>query len=185
MKVFLLCGSIAKKSHTNALLNYIKELFIAEKSEVLFWDLKAMPLPIAIPEYHRDPTLHPDKIVRQFVDEIENVDIIILGSPLYHGSYSGVLKNALDNLRWDAFEGKWVGLVGNAGSIRANHVEFSHLRQVVNTLVGYTAQTQVGACKEDYEEVLEKYILINDEVKERCQRLVEELVTLIRPNNRS
>ena len=176
MKVLLLCGSIANKSHTNALLHYIENLFIIEKAEVLFWDLKTKPLPVALPEYHRDPTRHPDKEVREFVDKIEESQIIILGSPLYHGSYSGVLKNALDNLRWDAFTSKWVGLVGNAGSIRANHAEFSHLRQVVNTLVGYTAQTQIGACNKDYEETLEKYILINDEVKDRCSRLVKELL---------
>ena len=131
MKVLLLCGSIAQKSHTNALLHYIEDLFIIEETDVLFWDLKTKPLPIAQPEYHRDPTQNPDKIVKEFVAEVESSPLIVLGSPLYHGSYSGVLKNALDNLRWNAFEGKWVGLVGNAGSMRANHAEFSHLRQVM------------------------------------------------------
>lgn len=176
MNILLLCGSIAQKSHTNALLHHLEQLLQEKNQQTVFWDLKAQPLPIALPEYHKDPTQHPEEIVRQFVQSVENAEIIVLGTPLYHGSYSGVLKNALDSLRWDAFRGKWIGLIGNAGSLRANHVEFAHLRQVVNTLVGYTAQTQVGTCREDYEESPDKYVLQNEEIKERCQRLVDELV---------
>ncbi|WP_246348558.1 NAD(P)H-dependent oxidoreductase [Bartonella callosciuri] len=32
-------------------------------------------------------------------------------APFYQGSYSGVLKNALDNLAYDAFLSKLVGLI--------------------------------------------------------------------------
>jgi len=177
MKVFLICGSVAKKSHTNGLLRHIEGLFKAENFETEFWDLKTKPIPIVLPEYHKDPTQHPDEVVRNFVAEVESAEIIILGSPLHHGSYSGVLKNALDNLRGDAFRGKWIGLVGNAGSLRASHVEHVHLRQVVNTLVGYAAQTQVGTCGEDYEEFPDKYILVNDGIKKRCERLANELIS--------
>lgn len=138
-----------------------------------------MPLPIALPEYHGDPTLHPEKIVRDFVAEVEKADVIILGSPLYHGSFTGALKNALDNLRGDALHGKWAGLVGNAGGARASHVQFSHLRQVVNTLEGYTAQTQIGTCKTDYEDLAEKYVLRDQGMKERCERLVKELMKIL------
>lgn len=40
---------------------------------------------------------------------------IILGTPEYHGSFSGVLKNALDFMGFEEFEGKMIGLVGVAG----------------------------------------------------------------------
>ncbi len=176
MKTLLLCGSGAQKSHTLALLGYIEGLLQEKKCETVLWDLKAKPLPFVLPEYHKDPTQHPDAIVREFVALVESADVIVLGSPLYHGSYTGVLKNALDNLRGDAFRGKWAGLVGNAGSLRASHVQFSHLRQVVNTLVGYTTQTQVGTCREDYEELPDKFVLQNEEMQQRCGRLVHELM---------
>lgn len=37
---------------------------------------------------------------------------IVLGTPEYHGSFSGVLKNALDLMGFPEFEGKVVALVG-------------------------------------------------------------------------
>lgn len=178
MKALLLCGSVAKKSHTLGLLEYIQKLLQANSCETVLWDLKTTPLPFVLPEYHKDPTQHPDAVVRDFVAQVDSSHVIILGSPLYHGSYTGVLKNALDNLHGDAFRGKWVGLVGNAGSVRASHVQFSHLRQVVNTLVGYCAQTQIGTCAEDYSEVGGRYVLQDQDMKERCARLVKELTLL-------
>ncbi len=50
--------------------------------------------------------------LRQEVGEAQG---IILGTPEYYGTLSGVLKNALDLMGPDQFEGKVVGLVGVAG----------------------------------------------------------------------
>ena len=182
MTIFLLCGSIAQKSHTRQLLKYLEKVFQEKGSETIFWDLRENPLPIAIPEYHKDPLKHPEEIVRLFVTEVEKADGVILGSPLYHGSYSGVLKNALDNLRWDAFRHKWVGLVSNTGGMRSDAAAPNHLRQVVNTLVGYGLQTQIATNKDDYEESETEYILVSQAVKERCERLVDEMSTVLKKN---
>lgn len=179
MKILLLCGSVAQKSHTRALLKYIEELFVANGSEVVFWDLKERPLPHIVPEYHRDPSKHHDVVVREFVALVDEVDGVILGSPLYHGSYSGVLKNAIDNLRSDGFRRKLVGLCGNAGGIRADHVQLTHLRNVVKTLYGYCAQAQVGTHRGDYEETKSGFVLKDEEIKKRCQRLVSEMLEII------
>lgn len=81
--------------------------------------------------------------MRKFVKEVASLDALILGTPLYHGSYSGVLKNALDNLASDAFKDKIVGLTSNAGGMR-NTQACEHLRSVVRTLYGYPTQTQIG-----------------------------------------
>ena len=47
--------------------------------------------------------------------EIKESQGIILGTPEYHGSLSGALKNMLDLMSAEEFEGKIVGLVGVAG----------------------------------------------------------------------
>ncbi len=53
--------------------------------------------------------------VSRLRQEVSEAQAIILGTPEYYGSLSGVLKNALDLMGPDQFEGKVVGLVGVAG----------------------------------------------------------------------
>ncbi len=178
MRVLLICGSVAQKSHTRALVSHIEELLKQAGAKTEVWDLKTQPIPIVLPEYHQDPTKNPDVSVQKFVQSVENADAIVLGTPLYHGSYSGVLKNALDNLRGNAFKTKWVGLAGNTGSLRADMVAFSHLRHVVNTLVGYTIQTMVKTNEDDYEEVSGRYMVKSPTVLDRTVRFVQELTTV-------
>src|SRR3954453_8729251 len=45
-------------------------------------------------------------------EEVKQSDGVILGTPEYHGGLSGVIKNALDLMGFDEFEGKMIGLVG-------------------------------------------------------------------------
>lgn len=178
MKILLICGSIATKSHTNALLHFIQTLIKNKGVETSFWDLKKNPLPIALPEYHKHPWDNPSKTVKEFVRLVKNVDGFVLGSPLYHGSYSGVLKNALDNLHYDAFLNKAAALVSNSSSIRNCAHPCEHLRLVVRALYGYVLQSQIGTANSDYEEAKEGYLLQEPEIKERCERMVDELVKM-------
>lgn len=46
---------------------------------------------------------------------VKSADGIVLSTPEYHGSFSGVLKNALDLMGFEEFEGKMIGLVGVSG----------------------------------------------------------------------
>ena len=47
--------------------------------------------------------------------EVQESDGVILGTPEYHGSLSGTLKNMLDLMSQAELEGKIVGLIGVAG----------------------------------------------------------------------
>ena len=137
MRVVLLSGSIGKWSCTRTLLRYVESSLAARGVETVFWDLRAKPLPIAVPEYHTSQNKHPDKTVREFVRTIKQSDGYVLASPLYHDSYSGVLKNALDTLPNEAFLRKPVGLVSHSSYVRSCIVPCNHLRPVVRSLGGY------------------------------------------------
>lgn len=78
-------------------------------------------------------------------------DFLVLGTPNYHGSYSGILKNALDHINMDYVKMKPVGLIGNSGGIVSSE-PLSHLRVIVRSLLGilctYTnCNTRFGLCK--------------------------------------
>ncbi len=66
--------------------------------------------------------------------EIKESHALIIGTPEYHGSLSGALKNMLDLMSAEEFEGKIVGLVGVAGghlNIGRQVVKFAALQQKI------------------------------------------------------
>lgn len=85
----------------------------------------------------------------RLVDELRRADGIILGSPGYHGTMSGLVKNALDyveDLRTDArpyFDGRAVGCIGVAFGWQAAVGTVTALRSVVHALRGWP--TPIGA----------------------------------------
>lgn len=101
-------------------------------------DLRNYQLIFAGGEEGTDP---PD--VLRLRREVSAAHGIILGTPEYHGSFSGVLKNALDLMGFDEFEGKMIGLVGvSAGRIGASDA-LNSLRNVGRALHAWVVPQQV------------------------------------------
>lgn len=50
------------------------------------------------------------------IEKIKDADALIIGTPMYRGSYTGMLKNVFDILPNDALMGKPVGLIATGGS---------------------------------------------------------------------
>ena len=53
--------------------------------------------------------------VRRLLADVKMAQGILMGTPEYHGSFSGVLKNAIDLMGFEEFGGKMWGLIGVAG----------------------------------------------------------------------
>jgi NAD(P)H-dependent FMN reductase len=68
---------------------------------------------------------------------------VVLGTPVYHGSYSSALKNALDYCGFDEFEDTTVGVLCVAGgSFPTTTLE--HLRSVARALNAWVVPHQVA-----------------------------------------
>lgn len=180
MKFTLLVGSVAEHSHTAVLITVLQELIEARGHQTELWDLGKKPLPIAQPEFHTHPEDTPNDSVKEFIRTVKDSDGFVLGSPLYHGSYSGVLKNALDNLHYDAFRNKPVALVSHSSNVRNCIVPSDHLRVVVRALFGYPTQSQIGTSNDDYESLDQNngWELTNEDIRLRCSGLIDELLAL-------
>lgn len=76
--------------------------------------------------------------------EVQQARGIILGTPEYHGSFSGVLKNALDLMGFDEFEGKMIGLVGVSGGRMGAFEALNTLRNVGRALHAWVIPQQVS-----------------------------------------
>jgi FMN reductase len=92
-------------------------------------------------------TASPD--ASAFLDAIREADGIVLASPGYHGSISGLVKNAIDYMEATAsdqrvyFEGLPVGLIATAYGWQATGSTLNALRSIVHALRGWP--TPLGA----------------------------------------
>ncbi|MEF8774420.1 MAG: NAD(P)H-dependent oxidoreductase [Halobacteriales archaeon] len=75
--------------------------------------------------------------------KLRAADSILLGTPVYHGSYSSVLKTALDYSGFDEFEDTTVGLLAVAGG-GFPVTALDHLRSVCRSLSAWVIPHQAA-----------------------------------------
>jgi len=76
--------------------------------------------------------------------ELRGANGIILGTPEYHGSLSGALKNMLDLMGAEEFEGKIVGLVGIAGGQAGAINSLNTMRMIGRNLHSWVLPQEVS-----------------------------------------
>ena len=84
------------------------------------------------------------KDVFRLREEVKQAQGIILGTPEYHGGYSGVLKNALDLMGFEEFEGKMLGLVGVSGGAMGAFSALESLRNIGRALHAWVVPEQAS-----------------------------------------
>jgi azobenzene reductase len=175
VRVLLVSGSVREPSHTRTLAEFVEQVLWNHEAATTHWSLCAQPLPIADPDHHDDPRTHTNEIVRQLVSAAELADAFALCSPIYHNSYSGVLKNALDNLAIAQFQYKPVGLLSHGSNRSPQAVD--HLRIVVRGLRGVAIPSQVCTARRDYRPSASGgYELDSEDILHRIERFAAELM---------
>ena len=91
-----------------------------------------------------DDDSHLPNDVFRLREEVKQAQGIILGTPEYHGGYSGVLKNALDLMGFEEFEGKMLGLVGVSGGSIGAFGALNSLREVGRSLHAWVVPDQAS-----------------------------------------
>lgn len=170
--VLVLSGSTRTASYTRALARAVAEAIELNGGDTHFWDAQDPELPMANPAFHKSAHEHPDGHVRQLEALARSADAFVLASPVYHNSYSGVLKNLLDHLNIPHFLNKPVGLVSHGGDRSTQPVD--HLRVVVRGLKGVATPTHVCTRDADYDE--RTFVLTDKKIKERVVAFARELV---------
>ena len=100
-----LAGSLRAGSFTRMAVRYALKGAEEEGARIGLLDLAADDLSFLDRE-DKEPGA---RAMERFRANLRAADGIILGSPEIHGSFSGVLKNALDLTGSDEFEGRWWG----------------------------------------------------------------------------
>jgi chromate reductase len=126
IKILAFAGSLRKGSYNKALVRAAVEL-APENVAIEVFDLEG------IPPFNQDLENQPPQRVVEFKAKIRAADALLIATPEYNYSVSGVLKNAIDwasRPRADTpLEGKPVAImsasIGRLGGARAQY----HLRQ--------------------------------------------------------
>lgn len=135
--VVAICGSLRAQSKTRVAVTTALAAAEEAGAATTLLDLRRYDLP---PYNYEEADAGDAATLKEIVDD---ADSIILGTPNYHGSVSGVLKNALDYLGRDQFEGETVGLLEVAGGEYPGSA-LRHLREVARTLNAWTLPVEVA-----------------------------------------
>jgi FMN reductase len=140
------------------------------------FDGQALQLPL----YDPDSTVRIEKAER-LLAALREADGVIIASPGYHGSVSGLVKNALDYteaMKSNAppyFEGKAVGLICCAGGWQATGTTLAALRSIVHALRGWPTPLGV-AINTSVPVFLPDGTCLDAEVAEKLDLLAMQLV---------
>ena len=132
LKIAIILGSIREGRQTHHVANYLGERLNASgQAAARVLDLEEYDLPILTNRWRQQSDPAPGQ--PDFSRALFESDGIVLASPEYHGSYTGVLKNALDHF-WQEFNRKPMAVVatgsGRFGGINAS----SEMQQLILSL---------------------------------------------------
>jgi len=126
-RVVAVCGSLRDQSYTRVGLQRALDAAGERGASTDLVDLRDLDLPVFDPDADEPPG------AAAMCGRLRDGDAILLGTPMYHGSYSSPLKTALDYAGFDEFEDTTVGLFavsGGAFPVTA----LDHLRAVCRAL---------------------------------------------------
>ncbi len=182
--LILLGGSLREHSRSRALLRTALTFAKERGIDAELLDLRELDLPMFLPDrlFEEYPIGKQDSIAH-LVAAYRRAHAMIWASPTYHGTVSGVFKNALDFaelLAQDArpyLQGCAVGII--AVNDTSTLTAMSHC---AHELRAWLAPTQVMANEQSFSEI---HDLIDEQVKKRLARQVDELASFVATHERS
>lgn len=173
MKFVLISSSLSAISHSRHMLGTVCGLLQDQQIDTDIIDLQDLELEWCdgrpLESYHAG--LH------HAFEQIAAADAIIIASPVYYYSISGVLKNFLD-ITSGAFLNKKFGMVIAAGGDHA-FMAAEQLRTILALESRATALPRFVYASESH---FENHILVDEKIRLRLQQFVEEMITFTQGN---
>lgn len=164
-------GSLRSESKTRVGIGVALETASAAGAETELIDLRELDVPPL------DDDEDPTDDVEGMKETLASADAILLGTPMYHGSYSGVLKNALDHCGFNEFEDKTVGLLAvSGGSFPITALE--HLRSVCRALNAWVLPWEAAIPRAS--DAIAEGDIIDEQLAERVETLGQRTVEYAR-----
>ncbi|MFB6311058.1 MAG: NADPH-dependent FMN reductase [Salinirussus sp.] len=162
-----ICGSLRNHSYSRTALQVALEEAAENGASTQLLDIREWDLPV----YDADNDDAGD--APSFRERVRRADSILLGTPMYHGSYASPLKVAIDYCGFDEFENTTVGLLGvSGGSFPITALE--HLRSVCRALDAWVIPHQ--AAVPNASSRISDGAFTDEQIADRVRTLGEEAV---------
>lgn len=151
IKLLGIAGSMRSNSYSfKALEHALKIAKNNYNAEINLFDLRKNRLPIYEPNLNHDRIQTVEKESLQMANTLVKwADAIILTSPDYHGSMSGVLKNFLDYF-WKEFSGKTFGYI--CASHEKGLTVMEQMRTAVRQCYGWSMPYGISTSSDDFDD---------------------------------
>jgi chromate reductase len=168
-------GSLRKNSTHRGILRHVNTI-LTEKG-ITFCDVDISGFPL----YDQD--LNDQGIpaaVQAAHDQLAQADAIVLASPEYNYSVSGVLKNAIDwfsRVEQQAFNGKALSIMGASPGLGTARSQY-HLRQILvfmNSVIVNKPEVMIGQASGKFNEQGD---LTDDKTKAHIAKALDALIAL-------
>ncbi|MGR3320883.1 MAG: NADPH-dependent FMN reductase [Pseudooceanicola sp.] len=176
MKVVGFVGSLRKAAYSGVVMDTAIELR-PEGMEVERLNIGDLPL------YNED--LKADgspALVLELTDKVRGADGVLIVTPEYNRSFSGVLKNALDWISTEPdmpFKGKPTAIVSQSPGLRGGALANYHLRQTLS-VIGAAILTGPEAAVARSGDLVEDGRIEDERTRKRLAREMEMLAEAIR-----
>ena len=172
-------GSLRKASYNTSLLRTASGL-VPDGVSIQIFDLSPLPL-------YNDDLVEDDlpSAVNDFRNSIKRSGGILIASPEYNYSFTGVLKNALDWASTDTLgnllTGKPIAIMGASRSVFGTVRSQLHLRQVLIAADANVVQRPEIYIRRAQTVIDEHGNLSDDYAREKIQSLLAALIDRIKP----
>ena len=164
LNVLAVIGSLQRDSVTRVVVCRVAQRLQAEGCAVDVLDLEKEPLALYNPD-----TAHDLPGYAELQARVHRADVIVLGSPDYHGGISGATKNFLDHF-WHEFAGKLFGTI--VASHEKGLTVTDQLRTVARQCYAWTLP--YGVCLADDVDVKDGQI-VSEALRQRLAMLIRDL----------
>ncbi|BAI75220.1 FMN reductase (plasmid) [Azospirillum sp. B510] len=167
IKVVTVSGNLGARSRTRALIDAVVEGVEAQipihRTDIVIGELA--------PELGAltDPKALPPRVA-DALDAITGAGLLVVGTPVYKGSYTGLFKHLIDFIDPNALGGVPVVLTATGGSPRHALVIEHQLRPLFGFFLAHTVPTGVFAQDSDFTD----YRLSSPEIAARAARAADE-----------
>ncbi len=170
VKIVGIGGSLRADSYSQFALDIAAKRAEALGAEVEILDLRQMNLPFC--DGGKDYSNYPD--VAKLQKAVKEADGLILATPEYHGSVSGVLKNALDLMSFEQLDGKVAGLISVLGG-QANSNALNDLRVILRWVHAWVIPEQIGIAQA-WKAFSPEGKILDEKISQRFDEFAQSLV---------